>query len=327
MEISNPWRPLRTWIPILILPAMLLVRFIPDLIPNGPSNLWMASAFGPFLIGLLVVLWWLVASRARWFERLLGLVGLIGAIALEQAVCHESMRGALLIVMTIPMAIAGFGIGCILFGRKLTLERTWLAIGLALLAAGYSALLRTDGVWGNFAFGFDWRWNPTSEQKAISQIRQADLRSVKLRSHRRRTPVMLRRYSRNCAMRRGRDSVVLKETPDKRGFALATTGPPYLRRRSGANGSDLNGVRLPLEPIGSLRRSNVRRTRWWLVTTPKQASRFGILKRRRGSLNRSGDSVRAGRQHFRMVRFMLWEPRGFWCGSMRSTAVWFGKWI
>lgn len=179
MEISNPWRPLRTWVPILILPAMLLVRYIPDLIPNGPSNLWMASAFGPFLIGLLVVLWWLVASRARWFERSLGLVGLIGAIALEQAVCHESMRGALLIVMTIPMAIAGFGVGCVLFGQKLTLERTWLAIGLAFLAAGYSALLRTDGVWGNFAFGFDWRWNPTSEQKAISQIRQAEKSSTK----------------------------------------------------------------------------------------------------------------------------------------------------
>ena len=149
MEISSAWRPLRTWIPIL--PLMLLVRFIPDLVPNGPSSIWMASAFGPFLIGLLVILWWLIASRARWFERMIGVLGLVAAVVIEQAVCHESMRGALLIVMTIPMAIAGFGVGCVLFGQKLTLQRTWLALGLALLGAGYSALLRTDGVWGNFA--------------------------------------------------------------------------------------------------------------------------------------------------------------------------------
>ena len=128
MEISNAWRPLRTWIAVLILPAMLLVRFIPDLVPNGPSNIWMASAFGPFLIGLLVILWWLFASRARWFERVIGLLGLVAAVVIEQAVCHESMRGALLIVMTIPMTIAGFGIGCVLFGKKLTLQRTWLGV-------------------------------------------------------------------------------------------------------------------------------------------------------------------------------------------------------
>ena len=128
-------------------------------------------------------------------------------------------------------------------------------------------------------------------------------------------------------LRHGRGSAVHGEIRGKRGFDSAMTGPPYLRRRSGANGSVLDGVRLPLEPIDSLRRSNVRRTRWWLVTTPKQASRFGVLKRLRGSLNRSEGLARAEHRHFRMVRFMLWELRGFWCGSMRSTALWHGKWI
>jgi outer membrane protein assembly factor BamB len=166
MESVGQWKPLRVWIPILLLPLMLLMRFVPDLVPDGPSMIWMASAFGPFLVGLLVILWWLVASRARWFERILGILGIVAAVGIEQAVCHESMRGPLLIVMTIPMAIAAFALGAILFGAKLSIQRTWLAIGLALLGAGYSALLRTDGVWGNFSFGFDWRWNQTSETLA-----------------------------------------------------------------------------------------------------------------------------------------------------------------
>ena len=170
------WRPLRIWIPILLLPLMVFMRFVPGLVPDGPSMIWMASAFGPFLVGLLVMLWWLLASRARWFERILGVLGVVGAVGIEQAVCHESMRGPLPIVMTIPMAIAALALGAILFGNKLSIHRTWLAIGLAALGAGYSALIKTDGVWGDFSFGFDWRWNQSAEQKALSEIRQAEKR-------------------------------------------------------------------------------------------------------------------------------------------------------
>ena len=173
-ETRPHWRPLRIWIPILLLPLMLLMRFIPDLVPNGPSMIWMSSAFGPLLVGLLVMLWWLFISRARWFERLLGILGIAVAVGIEQAVCHNSMRGPLLMVMTIPMAIAAFALGAILFSRNLTIKRTALAVGLALLGAGYSALIRTDGVWGNFSFGFDWRWNESSEQKALREYRQAE---------------------------------------------------------------------------------------------------------------------------------------------------------
>ncbi len=171
------WRPLRIWIPILLLPLMVFMRFVPGLVPDGPSMIWMASAFGPFLVGLLVMLWWLLASRARWFERILGVLGVVGAVGIEQAVCHESMRGPLPIVMTIPMAIAAFALGAILYGNKLSIHRTWLAIGLAALGAGYSALIKTDGVWGDFSFGFNWRWNQSAEQKALSEIRQAEKRT------------------------------------------------------------------------------------------------------------------------------------------------------
>jgi outer membrane protein assembly factor BamB len=165
----NRFRPLRIWIPILLLPLMGLMRFIPDLVPNAPSYIWMVSAFGPFLVGAVVVLWWLLFSRARWYERILGVIGIVAAIIVEQLLCHYSMRGPLLIVMTIPMAIAAFGIGAILFGRRLSIRRTWIAIALAFLAAGFSTLLQTDGVWGNFSFGLDWRWNATPEEKMLAK--------------------------------------------------------------------------------------------------------------------------------------------------------------
>ena len=167
------WRPLRIWIPIVFVPLMGLMRFVPELVPNGPSMIWMVSSFGPFLIGLLVVLWWLLASRGRWFERILGVLGLVGVVGIEQLICHPSMRGPLPIVLTIPVAIAAFAIGAMLLGNTLSIRRTGLALGLAVLATAYSALVRTDGVWGDFSFRFDWRWKPTAEQLATEEIRRA----------------------------------------------------------------------------------------------------------------------------------------------------------
>ena len=172
-QLAEAWKPLTVAIPAVLLPLMAFMRFVPSLVQNGPSMIWMASAFGPFLVGLLVVLWWLLMSRARWFERIIGLVGLIGSIAFAIGVADPSVRTVLPVVMTIPMAIAGFGLGAALFGRTLSMKRTWIAIALAFLASMFTALVRTDGVWGNFAFGLDWRWNTTSEEKALAYQKQA----------------------------------------------------------------------------------------------------------------------------------------------------------
>jgi len=167
-EVVSRYKPLRTWIPMLLLPLMIVARFVPDLVSNGPSMIWMASAFGPFLVGVLLMGWWLICSRASWLERLLGIVGIICIIVLVQLLAHFSMRGPLVIVMTIPMTIAGFVIGLILLGSRLDVQRTWLALCVALLAASVSAAVKTDGVWGNFAFGLDWRWRQSPEDKLLA---------------------------------------------------------------------------------------------------------------------------------------------------------------
>jgi len=154
---------------MLLLPGMIVARFIPGMMPNGPSMIWMASAFGPLLIGLLIMVWWLLASRARWYERLAGVAGVALAVAAEQLVAHPSMRGPLLLVMTIPMTIAAFAIGLMIWGRQLDARRTWWALGLAVLGASVSAMVKTDGAWGNFDFGFAWRWSQTAEERMLSQ--------------------------------------------------------------------------------------------------------------------------------------------------------------
>jgi outer membrane protein assembly factor BamB len=162
-------KPLRTWIPILLLPGMVIARFVPEWIENGPSMIWMSSAFGPFLIGVAILGWWLLLSRASWIERPLGLLGVIGIIVAVIAMSDPTMQGPLTVVMTVPLAIAGFSLGLILFGRLQTRWRTLWAIAFSFLLASISLLVKTDGVWGNFAFNLDWRWAATSEDKLLKE--------------------------------------------------------------------------------------------------------------------------------------------------------------
>lgn len=98
-------KSLRIWIPILLVPAMGLVRFVPRMVENGPSMIWMASAFGPFLIGALVMAWWLFLSRASFLERVVGVVGVMLVITLVEFLVDPSMQGPLVIVMTTPITM------------------------------------------------------------------------------------------------------------------------------------------------------------------------------------------------------------------------------
>ena len=72
-------RPLRTWPALLLVALMLLMRFGPAYLEGGLSSYWMIAVFGPMICCLLLVIWWLAASRATWKERLFGLLGVVGS--------------------------------------------------------------------------------------------------------------------------------------------------------------------------------------------------------------------------------------------------------
>ncbi|MDA7878602.1 PQQ-like beta-propeller repeat protein [bacterium] len=159
---------LRIWPAILLLAVMVVAKLLPSMVENGPSQIWMSAAFGPLLGALLVLLWWLIASRARWQERLLGLIGLAVTFALAAVLLDSSMLGPAVLVLTIPMGVGAFAIGAIAFSRLKSPARTGVALLLALLGFGYTDLLRAEGMWGNFAFDLHWRWAPDAEDRLLA---------------------------------------------------------------------------------------------------------------------------------------------------------------
>lgn len=167
-EQLSVFKPLRVWPPVVLLGLMLIARYLPKLIQDGPPQLWMVSAFGPLLCGALILLWWLLLSRATGWERLGGVIGLAIAVSLALATIHSTMMGPALMVRTIPMGMAGFALGAILLAQQLSFRRTVLAMVLATMGFGYSTLLRSDGMWGDFVLGLHWRWEPSAEDQMLT---------------------------------------------------------------------------------------------------------------------------------------------------------------
>lgn len=169
---SSKFRPLgHFWLPILLMLAMLVLRYLPQLMPDPPSQIWMSTAFGPLLCAVLIMLvWWLVFSRATWRERLIGFlgVGLVGAGAFM--LLDPSMQGPAALIVTIPMGICAFALTAMLLGHVPSFRRTLFAVLLAGAGFAFSALLRSDGMWGDFSLGLDWRWNQTSEQLLADRV-------------------------------------------------------------------------------------------------------------------------------------------------------------
>jgi outer membrane protein assembly factor BamB len=160
------------WPVVVLLALMAMTRFSPQLLENGPPWIWIVAAIGPSIGALLIGLWWLVFSRTALLDRLLLGVAMIGAFALTLAALHPTMLGPGVLVMTIPIGGIAFGLAAILTRRMPSFRRTMIAILCGALGMATSLLVRSDGMWGNFMLGLDWRWESTSEQKLAAGATQ-----------------------------------------------------------------------------------------------------------------------------------------------------------
>lgn len=158
----------RIWPVVALLALMALTRFSPQLLDeNGPPWIWIVAAMGPPICALLIGLWWMIFSRTNAWDRVLLFFGMVGAFVLTLAALHPTMLGPGVLVMTIPIGGILFGLAAI-FTRELpSFRRTVIAMVCGVLGMATSTLVRSDGMWGNFLLGVDWRWKTTSEQRIV----------------------------------------------------------------------------------------------------------------------------------------------------------------
>ncbi len=117
VALPAPTRSLRVWPALLLAALIVATRYGPTLLEGGLSVYWMIAVFGPMLCSLLLLIWWVTASRATWRERLFGSLGLIALLAVVAALSHPTIRGAGTFNLTVPMGMIAFALGAALLRR------------------------------------------------------------------------------------------------------------------------------------------------------------------------------------------------------------------
>src|SRR5688500_3743758 len=168
-------QPLRLW-PGLVLAALLVtVRWIlPAVVPEGElgDSLELIGAIGAMVGALLIFLWWLFLSRARWSERL-GAIAVMGvALFATRLVLHPSIIGGMMGFMFYAVAAPMLALGLVAWaaasrGFSDAVRRATLVVTLFLMC-GVWTLVRTEGLNGG---GSDlrWRWSMTPEQRLLAR--------------------------------------------------------------------------------------------------------------------------------------------------------------
>jgi outer membrane protein assembly factor BamB len=165
----TPQKPLRLWPGVVIVMLQWLVRFgVPIIVPEALEF----GVLGGVLGGLAVVVWWAFFSRAPRFERWGAVVLMTVALGATSRILHESiatgMMGMLFLIYATPVLSLAFVVWAVASRRLSAGLRRATMVATILLACGMWALLRTNGITGNAASDFAWRWAQTAEQRLLA---------------------------------------------------------------------------------------------------------------------------------------------------------------
>ncbi len=166
----TPRKPLRLWpgaaAAVLILLAMVAVPLVmPEFMIFG--------MLGGVVGGMVIVLWWVLFSRAPWSERIGAVVVMVVAVFATRAIVHPSIANAgmnrMMPIFSIPMMALGLVAWAAASRRLSTGLRRISMVGAILLACGLFTLVRTGGVTGDGISDLHWRWTPTPEDRLLAQ--------------------------------------------------------------------------------------------------------------------------------------------------------------
>ena len=170
VQASAPRLPIRLWPGVAAVVLQWLGMFgLPIVSPELGGIAVLAGMAG----SLLVLLWWLLFSRAPWTERLGALVLMAIAVAITSRLIHPSisngMMGFMVYIFSAPLlslAIVAWAAA----SKGLPAGRRFATMAAAmLLAAAALTLVRTNGISGDAVSDLDWRWTPTAEERLLAQ--------------------------------------------------------------------------------------------------------------------------------------------------------------
>ena len=168
-------QPLRTW-PLIVIAALFAAAVIigPLLPLDDALPLSLVVMLGGVLSALLITLWWLLLSRARWTERIGAVVLIAIGVVLTRMAVDPSIAGGAQGMLGYIFGFTFFALALAVWAaatnrledrtRRMALVPVLLLIGCVPMLA-----IRTEGVYGG-GFVLHARWTPTPEELLLAHV-------------------------------------------------------------------------------------------------------------------------------------------------------------
>ncbi len=170
---STRQKPLRLRLGVVAVILQWLAWLGVPLVASGPAAGYI-SVLGGFAGGLAVVVWWGFLSRAPVLDRWGAIALVIVALVATSHIVHESiatgMMGMMFAIYAIPVLSLAF-VGWAVASRHLADgPRRSAMVATILVTCGPWTLLRSDGITGDGAAEFAWRWAETREEQLLANV-------------------------------------------------------------------------------------------------------------------------------------------------------------
>lgn len=161
-------RPLRLWPGMAAIVLLLISRFgVKAIVPGFKGFMWAIE--GTFGCAIAIILWWVFFSRARWVDRIGGILLMAAGLSGSWFVKHESMGPAWMFAYAVPFVLLAF-VASAYATKALPLSRRRSLMAVAIVASSLVwTLFRTEGIDGDHNATFAWRWSATPEQKLLGK--------------------------------------------------------------------------------------------------------------------------------------------------------------
>ncbi len=163
-------KPLRLWPGVVIVALQWLAWLgLPILVPDAAAF----GVIGGLVAGLAVVVWWAFFSRAPGLERWAALPLVIVAMVVASRSLYESVAtgnmGFQFFLYAIPTLSLAFVVWAVASRRLSRAPRRTAMVATILLTCGVWTLVRSDGLTGDGAAEFAWRWAETAEERLLAE--------------------------------------------------------------------------------------------------------------------------------------------------------------
>ena len=175
-------RPLRLRPGVILAIVLVITRYVVPLIAPDAEiaemPLVVLAMLSGVLLAVVIVLWWLLFSRAPWPERLAAVALMIVGVFATRLLVHESIRGGhmgmMLVLYSVPVLAVALVVWAVLtHGMPDRIRRTTMVAAIVLACVPFT-LIRTAGVIGAGS-ELHWRWAPTPEERLLAEAKAEPL--------------------------------------------------------------------------------------------------------------------------------------------------------